>query len=146
MCDGFCNGECTVEDNTPGCACPPGQALHIGSCEICPGSLHLSVQTGNSQCVRYRLSQGDDVDEMVNGTSSLYQAVRHGFSEIVEVLVEEGADFEQKTDVGCLDCTRGGDTRLFHFARELTKPTFYCSYLVRNGINYQIMQKTQKFR
>ena len=79
-----------------------GSATH---CEICPGSLHHSVQTGNSKCVRYRLSQGDDVDEMVNGTSSLYQAVRNGHAEIVDILVENDANLELKTEKWCINCT-----------------------------------------
>ena len=85
-----------------------GRTVQTGSashCEICPGSLHHSVQTGNSKCVRYRLSQGDDVDEMVNGTSSLYQAVRNGHAEIVDILVENDANLELKTEKWCINCT-----------------------------------------
>ena len=74
--------------------------------------LNDAVKTRSSDCVQYRINQGDKVDQMVNGTSGLYLAVRLGYLEIVEVLFENDADLEVKSEIDCLECTRSGDTPL----------------------------------
>ena len=43
MCDGFCNSECTVENNTPICSCAPGQELQCVQKNI------FRPKTGNFQ-------------------------------------------------------------------------------------------------
>ena len=147
FCNGFCNGECTVENDVPICTCFLGDGLEFDtktSCTTCSDSLHSAVQTGNSDCVRYRISQGDEVDEIVNGTSSLYQAVRNSYFEVLQILVENDASVEQKSETDCQKCTRSGDTPLHQAV--LSHENEMVSFLLENGANVTTENSENNYR
>ena len=106
--------------------CGDIRANSLPPCE----TLHDGARTGNITCINDRLAKGDDVNQIINGTTAMYQIARAGFSgstrrkkretiddlvTIFNLLADNEADFEKKSEEGCLvgiHCTRGGDSPL----------------------------------
>ena len=99
MCDGFCNGECKISNDVP----------------VCCTTLYEATVAGVYYCADYFINGGENLDDLFEGTSPLYQAVRGGHTEIVKILIENGADLDRTTGDDCEiygSCTRAGDTPL----------------------------------
>jgi len=120
LCDSLCqNSDCEVLNDIPVCTtCFSGYGRSDNesknNCVLCT-SVHEASTTGNHDCVEFLINDGNSPDEFVEGTSALYQAVRSGHFEMVELLIQNGANLENKSEEGCVACTRSGDTP-FHEA------------------------------
>ena len=87
---------------------------------ICPKKchfhdIHKPAKDGHRNCVDYQVNERADVEQSIDGTSPLYQAVSKGEYEIVRLLVDntiQNASLELKSEENCTDCHRDGDSPL----------------------------------
>ncbi|KAK1246109.1 hypothetical protein MKX07_005178 [Trichoderma sp. CBMAI-0711] len=63
-------------------------------------SVHLAVSQKNSSILRQLLHAGADINAVVDSDTPLHIAVRHGRAEMVQVLLENGADTKPLNDLG----------------------------------------------
>ena len=114
----FCvSTECVCENNSVGvvgfdCAEKAGT--------ICPKkchfhNIHEPAKNGELNCAEYQVNERANVDQSVDGTSPLYQAVSQGNLDIVKLLVDntiKNASLELKSEETCTSCDRAGDSPL----------------------------------
>ena len=87
---------------------------------ICPKKcyfhdIHNPAKDGLAHCVDYQVNERADVDQSVEGTSPLYQAVSKGKLDIVRLLVDntiKNASLQLTSEENCTECDRDGDSPL----------------------------------
>ena len=119
----FCvTGECVCEDSkgVRGIDCPSnGNDLCPKTCEY--HELHKATSEGYKKCVHYQVHEWADVNQVVNGTSVLYQAVSSGDVGLVKAIVVnpiQNATLDFKSTINCTDCDRQGDAPLHQSVKK----------------------------